>query len=155
MEIMKRKSVLRKSNWIAKIFAIIFPSIVLAGCPAMYGSPSASYTTSGCVRSDEGKLLQGVKVSVGGHLHTDSLGQKQIRFEGSALTNSQGEYRVDIHTFPLTEMIVVAEDIDGEQGGGEFEGDTLVVKDFKYKGEGLWYSGHADVDEINFRLRKK
>jgi putative lipoprotein (rSAM/lipoprotein system) len=155
MEIMKRKLILRKSNLIAKIFAIIFPSIVLAGCPAMYGSPSASYTTSGCVRSDEGKLLQGVKVSVGGHPYTDSLGQKQIHFEGSALTNSQGEYRVDIHTFPLTEMIVVAEDVDGEQGGGEFESDTLVVKDFKYKGEGLWYSGHADIDEINFILKKK
>ncbi len=121
----------------------------------MYGSPSASYTTSGHVRSEEGVPLQGIKVSVGGHPYKDSLGQNQIRFEGSALTNTQGEYRVDIHAFPLTEMLVVAEDVDGEQGGGDFESDTLMVKDFKYKGEGLWYSGHAEVDNINFRLKKK
>ena len=152
---MKRKLTLSKSNFIAKVFAIIFPSVILTGCPGMYGTPSASYTTSGHVRSEEGRPLQGIKVSVGGHPYKDSLGQHQIRFEGSALTDVQGNYQVDIRSFPLMEMIVVAEDVDGEECCCEYQSDTLVLKDFKYKDEGVWYSGHAKVSDVNFRLKKK
>ncbi|MBP7754100.1 MAG: radical SAM-associated putative lipoprotein [Bacteroidales bacterium] len=153
---MKRKLSSIKSNLFTRLLAFIFPSIILAGCPiGMYGTPSASYTTSGHVRSEEGRPLQGIKVSVGGHPYKDSLGQHQIRFEGSALTNVQGEYQVDIRSFPLVEMIVIAEDVDGEEGGGEYQSDTLVLKDFKYKDEGVWYSGHAKVSDVNFNLKKK
>lgn len=152
---MKRKLSLRKSNWIAKIFALIFPSIILAGCPAMYGSPYASYSASGSVTDEEGKNLKGIQVSVGSYYYIDSLGQEQIHFSGSTLTNVQGEYQIDFSNDHLIEMIVVAEDIDGEKGGGEYQSDTLVIKDFKYKGGDTWYMGHADVKNVNFRLKKK
>ncbi|NMB36594.1 MAG: hypothetical protein GX993_00955 [Bacteroidales bacterium] len=152
---MKRKLTFRKSNLIAKIFALIFPSIILTGCPAMYGAPHASYSASGSVTDEAGKRLKGIQVSVGGHYYTDSLGQEQIHFSDSTLTNLQGEYHIDLTYDHLMEMIVVAEDIDGEKGGGEYQSDTLVIKDFKYKGGSTWYLGRADVKGVNFRLKKK
>ncbi len=152
---MQRKFILKKSNWITKVFAILFPSIILTGCPAMYGSPYASYTTSGCVTNEKGRPLQGIKISSGGYFYTDSLGQEQIHFDGSAITDVRGEYLIDLSHSHLVEMIVVAEDIDGERGGGEYQSDTLVIKDFKYKGGKGWYSGHAKIKDANFRLKKK
>ncbi|HPH53394.1 MAG TPA: radical SAM-associated putative lipoprotein [Bacteroidales bacterium] len=154
---MKRKFNLRKSNWITKIFAIIFPTIILTGCPAMYGSPYASYTTSGCVTTERGRPLEGIKVSVSDHSYTDSLGQKELYFAGYAITDGNGEYVIDFNSDFMVDMIVIAEDIDGEEGGGEYQNDTIIVERvFEYKGGGYaFYGGHADIPDINFKLKKK
>ena len=121
----------------------------------MYGSPYATYTISGHVTNESDVVLRGIEVSVGDYYYIDSLGNKCVDFVYSARSDGRGGYLIDNMHFESYKLIVVAKDIDGEQGGGEFESDTLVVRDFKYKDEGLWYSGHADIDEINFILKKK
>ncbi len=154
---MKRTLILRKSNWIMKIFALIFPTIILTGCPAMYGSPYASYTTSGSVTTERGRALEGIKVSVSDHSYTDSLGQKELYFAGYAITDSNGKYVIDFNSDFMVDMIVIAEDIDGEAGGGEYQSDTVIVeKVFNYWGGGSGlYGGHTDIPDINFKLKKK
>ena len=151
---MKGKFIIRKSNWIAKIFAVIFPSVILAGCPAMYGSPYASYTTRGQVTNEEGKVLQGIQVSLADYSYIDAQGMERTNWLDSVVTDRRGGYFFDTQHLESFRLIVVAKDIDGEEGGGEYMSDTIQVEKFDYKGGGTWYLGHADV-EVNFKLKKK
>jgi putative lipoprotein (rSAM/lipoprotein system) len=154
---MKRKFSLRKSNWIVRIFAIIFPSIILTGCPVVYDSPVESYTTSGCVTTERGRALEGIKISVCDHSYTDSLGQKEFYFAAYTITDSNGKFVVDFNSDFMVDMIVIAEDIDGEAGGGKYQNDTITVeKVFNYWGGGSGrYGGHTDIPDINFKLKKR
>ncbi|HKM12829.1 MAG TPA: radical SAM-associated putative lipoprotein [Bacteroidales bacterium] len=152
---MKRKLFSIKSNWVTRILAIIFPSIILSGCPiCMYGSPYATYTTRGQVTNEEGKALKGIRVSVADYTYTDPQGNELADFIDSALTDSRGGYLIDNLHLETYRLIVVAKDIDGEEEGGEYQSDTIVVDDFDFKGGDGWYSGHADV-KVDFQLKKK
>ena len=105
----------------------------------------------------KGRPLEGIKVSVSDHSYTDSLGQKELYFAGYAITDSHGKYVIDFTSDFMVDMIVIAEDIDGEEGGGEYQNDTIIVERvFEYKGGGYaFYGGHADIPDINFKLKKK
>ena len=71
-------------------------------------------------------------------------------------TRSDGTYEIEQDGFPIQQLKVEVEDIDGEAGGGEFQKATLVVRDIQYKGgDKAWYSGHADINVPDIVVHKK
>jgi len=128
------------------------------GMVAMYGTPSAQYSVKGKVVDEKGKAIQGLQVILGSrYYNSGGVIYDQNYFPIDTLTtDSNGIYQFDSGTvFPVQNLEVDVNDIDGTAGGGEFNSATTVVKDIEYKGGSGWYRGKADIKVPDIKLKKK
>ena len=124
----------------------------------MYGTPSAQYSVKGKVTDEKGEAIQGLQVILGKRYYDDSsVIWDQHYFPIDTLTtDSNGVYQYDSGTvFPIENLQIDVNDIDGTAGGGEFNSATTVVKNIEYKGGSSWYLGKADIKVPTFKLKKK
>lgn len=119
----------------------------LVGCePApMYGSPSADYEIKGKVLDADGDPIKGIKVEV----QTYVAGPEPIPIIRK-FSLDDGTYDASVHTFPVSKLRLVAQDVDGVENGGEFEEKTVEL-DFskiEYTGESDgWYHGKKSLEQ--------
>ena len=116
----------------------------------MYGSPSATYKVLGTVSDESGSPVEGIRVAIeskyGSYSQYDTL-----------YTDSSGKYlfnRGERGLWP-DKVVVVFEDIDGEENGGEFESAEATPELKKVKeGDGSWYMGMFEA-QADVTLKKK
>ena len=110
-----------------------------------YGQPYAEFKIVGEVKSQSGKPLKGIRVTVNPR-NSDEHGRY---YSDTLFTDSDGKYskaRLK-HTWPdeLKDAVITFEDIDGTENGGEFESVILKKGNFTVervkKGSGNWDSG--------------
>ena len=126
--------------------------------PCMYGSPSADWSVKGKVIDEEGKGVEGLQVVVINYFPNSAGVIYDVNDQplDTLRTAQDGAYGVDGHGFPLNQLKIKVEDIDGEEGGGEFVDATIVVSDIQYKnGDRNWYEGHADINVPDIVVYKK
>ena len=151
-------------------FALLLALLGIGGCSeinneddpfkgmSMYGTPSAQYSVKGKVTDEKGKAIQGLQVILANrYYNSSSVIYDQHYFPIDTLTtDSSGSFQFESgKVFPIQNLQVDVNDIDGAAGGGEFQSATTVVKDIQYKGGSGWYSGKADIKVPTFKLKKK
>lgn len=108
--------------------------------PAEYGMPWAEFEVKGKVTDAEDKPIKGIKVSV-----DDDRLRKSL--ESDFYSDENGNYVIIYGNTQKTvgEVVIIAEDIDGEDNGGLFERKELsiTIEDEDYTGSGNWYKGKA------------
>ncbi len=109
------------------------------GIVAEYGCPNADFDLSGRVVNESDEAIEGIEVKL-----LDSWEN------ASDTTNADGEYAIKTSGFPLSEISVVAVDIDGDQNG-LYASDTVKVKAEYTGGDGRWYDG-KHIGVVNFKL---
>ncbi len=133
---MKNKVIKQLNSLMAFVLGVLgFSSLM--GCGA-YGCPSAGFDLSGRVVNESDKAIEGIEVKL-----LDSWEN------ASDTTNADGEYAIKTSGFPLSEISVVAVDIDGDQNG-LYASDTVKVK-AEYVGGKGWYEGKY-TGVVNFKL---
>lgn len=115
-----------------------------------YGCPWAKYKVRGTVTDETGNPIPSIRIELAyHHEYTDPEGNPQTYHHGldTVETDEQGKYQTRVvsdNDYPDESLKVIIEDVDGAANGGEFQGDTLAVKDLERtlakKGEG-WYIG--------------
>lgn len=120
--------------------------------PVEYGTPHAEFELKGKVTDEEGTPIQGIEVSA--RWANDAPGEIS-----PVETDAKGEYVFnDPYWWPDTGNIeVTANDIDGDENGGDFtaETETITVKDSDYVGgSGSWYEGKLQKT-VDFTLTLK
>ena len=151
-------------------FALLLALLGIGGCSeinneddpfqamSMYGTPSAQFSVKGKVTDEKGKAIQGLQVILGERLYDSSsvIWDKHYYPIDTLTTDSNGVYQFESgKVFPIENLQVDVNDIDGPAGGGEFNSATTVVKNITYKGGSNWYCGKADIKVPDFKLKKK
>ena len=109
--------------------------------PIEYGTPTADYKYMGTVSDQNGKPIEGIKVTLVGHNALTSS-NKVAEFT----TNKEGKFESEVYSeTQATVTVIEFADIDGEKNGGEFVGTTITTSQMqttKVKdGDGGWYRG--------------
>jgi len=99
------------------------------GPPVEYGEPHADYKLVGTVRAeDTSEPLKGIQVKYRRYVYTDNDGIEHFT-DRTFLTDAEGKIEASFGEFPMSDGMdkpeIVLEDIDGEEGGGKFQSDTL------------------------------
>ena len=124
----------------------------------MYGTPTAQYSVKGRVTDEKGNSIQGLQVILGKRYYDNSgvIYDQHYYLIDTLTTDSNGVYQYDSgKAFPVENLQVDVNDIDGTAGGGEFNSATTVIKNIEYKGGSNWYVGKADIEVPTFKLKKK
>ncbi len=128
-------------------------SCIMYGPPAdEYGSPRADFELKGKVVNEAGAPIEGIEVSAKWQIY-------DFYPTHTTTTDSNGEYLIEDPDawFGTTKLTITAEDVDGEENGGEFatEDSEIEVKPEDYVGgDGRWYDGKA-TKTANFTLTLK
>ena len=129
------------------------------GCitPCMYGSPSADWSVKGKVIDEQGEGVEGLQVVVSNYFPNSAeviydVNEKPL---DTLRTGRDGTYGLDGQGFPLNQLKIKVEDIDGEAGGGEFADVSLVLHDIKFEDGKGWYEGHAEINVPDIIVKKK
>ena len=119
-----------------------------------YGVPHIFYQVKGIVTDEAGTPLKGIAVKL-----KDDYGRFYMPLD-SVVTDVEGAYATqlvedaNIHKG----LVVIAEDVDGEDNGGCFAMDTLSLMELDRKqvkvGDDDWDIGQWEVTG-NFRLKKQ
>lgn len=122
--------------------------------PIEYGTPTADYKYIGTVSDQNGKPIEGIKVTLVGHNALTSS-KKVAEFT----TNKEGKFESEVYSeTQATVTVIEFADIDGEKNGGEFVGTTITTSQMqttKVKdGDGGWYRGTFNR-EANIKLGPK
>lgn len=116
----------------------------------MYGMPSATYKVLGTVSDESGSPVEGIRVAI------ESKYSSYSQYD-TLYTDSSGKYlfnRGERGLWP-DKVVVVFEDIDGEENGGEFESAEATPELKKVKeGDGSWYMGMFEA-QADVTLKKK
>ena len=116
----------------------------------MYGMPSATYKVLGTVSDESGSPVEGIRVAI------ESKYSSYSQYD-TLYTDSSGKYlfnRGERGLWP-DKVVVVFEDIDGEENGGEFESAEATPELKKVKeGDGSWYVGMFEA-QADVTLKKK
>lgn len=137
---------------------------VIASCDilpigvAMYGCPNADYDIKGKVVDENGKGIENIKIEIG-HVQTSTPGviydYEYIPFYTDLKTDADGNYHYIGNDFPNNQLRIKAEDIDGEEHGGQFAPDSVELKvEFKDGKSKAWYSGKAEAAAPDIKLKK-
>lgn len=131
------------------ICSLIMTALGFAGCSDdedtivadEYGTPTADYKYMGTVSDQNGKPIEGIKVTLVGHNALTSS-KKVAEFT----TNKEGKFESEVYSeTQATVTVIEFADIDGEENGGEFVGTTITTSQMqttKVKdGDGGWYRG--------------
>jgi len=134
---------------LAALLACLGFSSTVISC-GMYGSPSATYKTSGVVVSEaDDSPIQGIRAVFGwkSRYVTDAY-FKEI---GNTRTNKTGKFSIEEKTYDLGRnnmFYVELTDVDGEKNG--LYASKVVEMDFskaQFKGgDGNWYEGKAEIN---------
>ncbi|MCD8072158.1 MAG: radical SAM-associated putative lipoprotein [Alistipes sp.] len=120
--------------------------------PVEYGSPSARYKVRGtAVDEYTGKPVEGLRAVL---YHVQTYKGEEYITADTLHTNEKGNFYFDMSTYPLDELQLKIEDIDGEANGlyGE-KHFSIDLKGVEYKNKsGNWYRGEASVDLGEVRL---
>ncbi len=117
--------------------------------PVMYGVPSVKLTIKGQVTDAEtGKAIPGIQVSLD-HAFDDS----------DTRTNNQGEFILTsrIDRWDANGVVYRFSDVDGAQNGAYTDRELPLVfseANQTEKGDGSWYNGAFERDDIEVALRK-
>ena len=130
-----------------------------SGCilTVMYGSPSADWSVKGKVVDEDNKPISGLQVVLANYFeNTNEVIYDQNYWPLDTLqTAGDGTYHLESNGFPIQQLEVHVQDIDGELRGGEYEDAHIIVKQIEYKDGKGWYSGHADIRVPDIILKKK
>lgn len=118
-----------------------------------YGVPSAKFQIKGQVTDEAGTPIQGIKMSLRKTLtHSGEFGVDSVQTDvsGKFLLTEMGYIGIDSK--------LIAEDVDGESNGGEFQSDTLDI-DFEKavlveEGDGNMKGGTYETYQ-DIKLKKK
>ena len=145
----------RFNRWYNALLTALLAMLGYESCslnsPDEYGTPTVDYQVKGFVTDLQGTPIQGIKV------------RAPYNFDGSegqnVLTDENGRFELDEFHSGLNDKLIV-EDIDGEDNGGEFQSDTIKVRDLPKKevekGDGSWYMGKYEVTaKIKLKLKEK
>ena len=123
-----------------------------ADTPSAYGTPTATYIYRGTVTDEEGNPIKDIDVVLHGVIEGSMNASLVIK------TDKNGVFRTGyLNTSQTWVETIDFVDRDGEANGGDFESQTLEVKDLDSKkvteGSG-WYQGEFEV-QANVQLEKK
>ncbi len=140
-----------------KIIAGLLALIGFAGCDGgfgadpEYGSPHADYDIKGRVVNEAGEGVPDIEITV----NVDTQTQKYPL--GGVTTDTSGNYEIGGEWMTVSGLTVTAEDVDGEDNGGEFAAEErkfeLKTDDF-VGGDGHWYDGKV-TKTVDFTLTLK
>ena len=117
-----------------------------------YGTPTANYIYTGTVTDKEGNPIEGIDVVFHGIVESTMNASLVVKTyeDGTFRTGYLSTSRTRVKTIDFV-------DRDGEANGGDFESQTLEVKDLDSKkvteGSG-WYEGDFEV-KVDVQLEKK
>lgn len=121
----------------------------LVGCerdiPVMYGVPSADYEMKGKVLDADGDPIKGIKIEVQTYIATP-----EARTIARKFSLDDGTYDINVSTFPVNKLRIIAQDVDGAENGGEFEEKTIELDFSKVEAtgdKGAWYSGKFSLEQ--------
>jgi putative lipoprotein (rSAM/lipoprotein system) len=145
----------RINRWYQAVLAVLLSLLGFESCSdnesgtVEYGTPYVNYVIKGTVTDEAGTPIPGIQIEAPAPLHS-SMG---FQF---ALTDANGVFQMTQFSL-FGEGILTAEDIDGEDNGGEFKSDTLQITKLPSQriedGDG-WFVGTFNVD-AKFKLQKK
>ena len=127
----------------------------------MYGQPHADFKVIGSVKDKQGKPIEGIRVAITRHNYYPNstgvfLDRNHWYYYDTLYTDSKGEFlRDETVSDQPDDVVIVFEDVDGEEHGGLFETvkTTPSVTRTK-KEEGFWYRGAFEV-KSNVKMKKK
>ena len=157
-------------KWYDHVFSAMMVILGFSSCdkvidsPAEYGSPNMEYQLKGTVTDEEsGKPIRGIqarRVWIG-----VEEGRAVVHPVDSVTTDDAGVFVFPLEHAPAymgsdygENMALVTEDVDGEDNGGHYESDTVMVNKLEMKkvgeGDGKWYKGRYEI-RADRKLRKK
>ena len=149
-------------------FAMLLALLGIGGCTsedifneremmAMYGTPTATFSVKGTVKDEKGKPISNLQVILGQRYYNSASVIYDVNYVpiDTLTTDANGVYQMSKTRFPVINLQVDVNDIDGEAGGGQFESSTYIINDIKYEGGDGWYRGKADVKVPDIKLKKK
>lgn len=133
----------------------------------MYGCPSADYVFNVEVEDlESGDPIEGIRVSAverGTRERWDSeagssYAENYIDTIAVGTTSADGKLMLQYNYFPVNKHEIVADDIDGEANGGEYNSSSVELtvnsNDYENGGSNGWYKGTA-TNEVTLKLTKK
>ncbi len=141
--------------------------VIFRGPAVMYGCPSADYVFNVEVEDlESGNPIEGARVSAvergtremwDGETGT-SYPENYIDTLAVGITSAEGKVTLKYNNFPVNKHEIVADDIDGEANGGEYNSSsvelTIDSNDYEDGGENGWYKGTA-TNDVTLKLTKK
>lgn len=121
-----------------------------------YGSPHADYTLKGKVVNQGGTPIPGIEIKVvSSSVYDDSSYHADSNYPYQSLTDSKGEYTVNIGSSPGKKLTLYSTDIDGELNGS-FRSDTTFIDSstIELSGGKNWYWGKGEVT-LDITLQEK
>ena len=147
----------RFNRWINALTGILMSWLGFTACDWIiggttlceYGQPNANYKLVGAVKDKAGKPVKGIRVVF--NPNDDNLYGPEY-YRDTLYSDSEGRFSADLkYDWPsdLNNAVVVFDDIDGEENGGEFASRTLKKGDWTMKqtqkGSGNWYEGEYEI----------
>ena len=125
------------------------------GTPVEYGVPSADYIVRGTVTDESGNPIQGIKTTLKA---IPDEAPEYTQGIDSINTDAAGKFELQTRWYAgIPDLKLIAEDIDGEAGGGAFQSDPVLLGDLQMQnvedGQG-WYEGKFEL-KADIRLKKK
>ena len=149
-------------------FAMLLALLGIGGCTseeifyeremmAMYGTPTANFSVKGTVTDEKGKPISNLQVILGQRYYNNSGVIYDVNYVpiDTLTTDAKGVYQMSKTRFPVQNLQIDVNDIDGEAGGGQFESSTFIINDIKYEGGEGWFRGTANVKVPDIKLKKK
>ena len=122
------------------------------GVVPLYGSLSATYHISGTVTDEGGQPLKGIRVSM------VNIYDPSHTVQDSSTTDASGKFSLKEYEFyGDNDRILIAEDIDGLDNGGQFAPDTTFVGNLKpeqTEAGSNFYAGKFEL-KADVKLKKK
>lgn len=146
-------------TWLVKIGNLLALLLTLMGINSCnnnvveYGAPYAHFQIKGKVMDSKGKPVSGIRVDCtinypyGEESYTDTL--------ATGLTNESGKFDTNFSYESISDLTVIATDIDGINNGS-FEKDSVDMKitNDDYKGSKGWFEGTVTKD-ITITMKEK
>lgn len=118
-----------------------------------YGTPYSKFLVKGTVTSDKDEPLKNIQVIVRQDWNNGVFPADTI------YTDEKGEFKTeDLSIGGINEQKVYFNDIDGEENGGAFKSDSVLIKDMNQKKleGGHWYVGKFEFSpKGSIKLSKK
>ena len=149
-------------------FAMLLALLGIGGCTseeifyeremmAMYGTPTANFSVKGTVTDEKGKPISNLQVILGQRYYNNSGVIYDVNYVpiDTLTTDAKGVYQMSKTRFPVQNLQIDINDIDGEAGGGQFQSSSLVIQNIQYEGGEGWFRGTANVKVPDIKLKKK
>lgn len=132
-------------------------SVDMYGCPPPapeYGCPFAEYVVNAEIKDSEtDSPIEGIRVSVVNRYE----GSRYVDTLATGLTSANGKALLQFSNLPQTSHEVVADDIDGEANGGDYNSasTTVATSNTDYEGGNDGWSNGTATHNVTITLTKK